>query len=128
MKPSILSAAGAVALVLGGSAVAEPRPTLPYEGHSTQCLDTLGTPQPPVCRTIGSASRLRSKPDTCICGGAGLREVSVPFCGPGEVSAPDSAAANRARLAAATAGTLMTARFEGRRFCAQPGRTGRTGP
>ncbi len=116
------------ATALAGFALADPRPTFPYTGVATQCLDTLGTPQPPVCRTIGSASRLREQPDTCICGGGALREVSVPFCQPGEVSAPDSRAANRARLAAARAGTLMTARFEGRRFCAQPGRTGRTGP
>lgn len=123
---SMLVILGAAAL-MAGPAVADPRPTFPYEGVATQCLDTLGTPQAPVCRTIGSASRLRSAPDTCICGGAALRTVTVPFCAPGEISAPDSAAANRARSHAANAGTLMTATFEGRRFCAQPGRTGRSG-
>lgn len=123
-----VAAAFALAGVLAGVAAADPRPTIPYRGVATQCLDTLGTPQPPLCQTIGSASRLREQPDTCICGGGAVREVSVPFCQPGEVSAPDSLDANLARLAAAQAGTLMTARFEGRRFCAQPGRTGRSGP
>lgn len=128
MKPAPSILAAALCVAAAGSASADPRPTFPYKGIATQCLDTLGTPQAPVCRTIGSASRLRSQPDVCICPGAALREVSVPFCGPDEVSAPDTAAANRARRAAADAGTLMTARFEGRRFCAQPGRTGRSGP
>ena len=116
----------AFGLAAAGSAAADPRPTVPYKGVATQCLDTLGTPLAPACRTIGSASRLREQPDICVCA-AGVREVSVPFCQPGEISAPDSLAANRARLAAARAGTLMTAAFEGRRFCAQPGRTGRSG-
>ena len=126
MKPNTLVLAAAV-MALAGSAAADPKPVYGVRDRpATQCLDTLGIPRAPVCRTL-QASRIRTEPDICICE-AGLREVSVPWCALDEVSAPDSAAANRVRNVAAKAGTLMTARFEGRRFCAQQGRTGRTGP
>ena len=110
------------ALLAAGSAAADPRPVVPARGTATQCLDTLGVTHGPVCRTH-QASRLDVEPDICTCG-AGLRQVSAPYCTPGERPAPDSAAAARVRLEAAKAGDLFSARFEGKRFCTPLGRSG----
>ncbi len=120
MRSAVIAFLLAAACAAG--AVADPRPTVAPRGTATQCLDTLGVPRAPVCRTH-QASRIDVEPDICICG-AGLREVSAPYCDPGEKPAPDSADADRARLDAAKHGALFSARYQGRRFCTALGRSG----
>ena len=124
MRRLILSAA---LLALAAPALADPVPTGPVAVQSGKaCLDTLGGRRPPSCRTI-LASRIQTEPDICLCP-AGLLPVAAPYCAAGESPAPDSKDADRARLKAAKAnGTLVGARYQGRRFCVTRGRTGYSG-
>ena len=117
----------AVLLAFAAPAYADPVPTGPVELESGKvCLDTLGGRRPPDCRTT-NASRIQTEPNICLCA-AGLRPVAAPYCAPGEVPAPDSKEADRARLEASKAsGTLVGATFQGRRFCVTRGRTGYSG-
>ena len=109
-------------LVGAGAAVADAGPTSPVQGRGKTCLDTLGDIRPPICHSH-NASRILTEPDICLCS-AGLRTVAAPYCEPGEAPAPQSAAAGRARLAAANAhGDYLEGRFEGRRFCLPRGRS-----
>ena len=108
----LLAAAFSTAAV---AAAADPRPVVGASALARQCLDPSGRRIAPSCRRY-ETSRLATEPDICVCGPA-LREVRTPYCAPSETPAPDSAAADRARLAALKRGDLDTARFEGRRFC-----------
>ncbi len=122
MRPLHLAALGLC--LAAAPAAADPRPTGPIELQGAKvCLDTLGVRHAPDCRTT-NASRIVTDPDICLCP-AGLREAPAPYCDPGETPAPDSADADRARLAAVKAtGTLVGASYGGRRFCVTRGRTG----
>ena len=55
---------------------------------------------------------------SCRCPGRSTHDT-VDYCKPDEKPAPDQVDANRARAAAAANGTLRTATFQGRRFCAR---------
>ena len=122
MRQLILSTA--LLLAAAVPAAADPTPTGPVQLQSGRvCLDTLGGRHAPACRTT-NASRIQTEPDICVCA-AGLREVAAPYCAAGELPAPDSKDADRARLEAAKAnGTLDGAGYQGRRFCVTRGRTG----
>jgi hypothetical protein len=78
----------------------------------TVCLKPDGSTFSPRCRLHYGV------PDGCDC--RGQSQVSVAVCGEHESPAPQTAAANHARSAAAARGELMSATFEGRRFCARP--------
>ena len=81
-------------------------------------VDPFPRPDTTVCiRADGStyAPHCQGKPNVCNC----RRDyhVTPPNCLRGEAPAPSGVEANKARYAAAAAGKLETARYDGRRFC-----------
>ncbi len=88
---------------------------------ATLCLDPGGINHAPICHSQ-NASRFPTQPDICQCDGP-YRQVDAPWCAPGEHSAPDSAALDRARAdyAAKHGSSLLGFTFEGHRSCVPQG-------
>lgn len=84
---------------------------------TTICLNGIGAMVPATCK--GQASRLDAREDICICHGA-TEMVKAPVCGPGVNPPSNTAAYERARLAAVSHGSLMDARWEGQPMCVAP--------
>ena len=81
---------------------------------TTLCLDVSGKNLPATCRA--QASRLDPREDICTCPLGGDR-VTVPICPQGVSPPAESAAYEKARLAAVTNGSLVGATYEGKPMC-----------
>jgi hypothetical protein len=113
MKSVIL----ATVLSLGTLAMSMPVAAQAPSGErtATVCLRVDGSLRAPNCKR----SSLWRQDDICNCPGP-TDMVQAPLCAPNEVPAPESADANRARVAAVHNGSLVGATFNGRRFCVRP--------
>jgi hypothetical protein len=116
MKAIIFAAAAALGLSAGWASAdslsANPPKTM------TICLDSGGHKAPVHCRTQ-DASRLDAREDVCSCPGA-TRQVTAPVCAPGVRPPGESAAYERARLRAASHGSLADATWQGQPMCVAP--------
>lgn len=115
MKPSIILAAAALSLGPGlasAQSLADNPPKV-----TTVCLDVAGHSRPAHCRA--EASRLDAREDICLCP-AGAQTVQAPVCGPGVRPPGESAAYERARLAAVSKGSLVGATWQGQPMCVAP--------
>lgn len=97
---ALAAVAGLSGADAGGQA--HPYPRL----DTTVCIRGDGSTYAPHCQ---------GKPLLCECG----RDfhVTLPVCARGEAPAPSGVEANKARFAAAAAGKLHAARYNGQRFC-----------
>jgi hypothetical protein len=113
MKLSILLAGAALALGAGAASADSPGAKT-----TTICLDSGGHQAAVHCKTQ-DASRLSNREDICICPAA-TRQVTAPLCAPGEKPPGESAAYERARLEAASHGSLTEAMWQGKPMCVAP--------
>ncbi|MEI9963826.1 MAG: hypothetical protein WDM92_03165 [Caulobacteraceae bacterium] len=117
MRLSLPAILAGVALA---ASFAQPGAAKPHDADdprhgATLCLDGLGVGHPPVCRD-SDASRFAHPPDICLCHGP-YRQVTAPWCAPGERPPADSAAFDRARARASQDGSLFGDTYHGKRFC-----------
>lgn len=111
MKPWMLL--GAVLSLAAGAAAAQSLADNPPK-VTTVCLDVAGKSLPATCRA--HASRLDAREDICLCPAGGDR-VTISVC-PAGVKAPgESAAYEKARLAAVNKGSLVGAMYQGKPMC-----------
>lgn len=106
----------AAALVAGAAAAqssADPTTT-------TACIDVSGRSLPVTCRV--QAGRLNHREDICQCLDGG-QQVTVSVCPAGVKPPAESAAYERARLAAISKGSLVGAQWQGRPMCVAPRNT-----
>jgi hypothetical protein len=115
MKLSILLAATALALSAGAASADSID-----RSSTTICLDSGGRQLAPSCKSQ-DASRINQQEDICICPAATLR-VKAPLCGAGVTPPAESAAYERARLAAVSHGSLEGAQWQGQAICVAPHR------
>ncbi len=108
MRTLILAAA--LTLIAGAASARSHHPQ-----EATLCLDQLGGSHPPVCHSL-EASRISQAPDICQCRGP-WRQVSAPYCAPGERPQAESAAFEHARARASRDGSLFGDSFQGRSMC-----------
>ena len=109
MKIAHLIAAAALGLSAGAASAQSLDGTT-----SIVCLDVSGRSLPANCRA--PASRLDPHLDICSCPAGGQR-VTIPVC-PKDVDPPaESAAYEKARLAAVSKGSLVGATYEGKPMC-----------
>jgi hypothetical protein len=108
---SLVSVVTTLAVALAGSAGGASGQGVPLPRSQTVCMRHDGVIYSPHC--VATTSSV-----TCNCGAD--PHVVAPICGKDERPAPTTPAANKARYAAAAAGHLDTAVFEGRRFCVHP--------
>lgn len=111
--PALLAAA---VLGLSGAASAQSLADNPPK-TTTICLDVGGKLLPAHCR--GQASRLDAREDICLCP-AGADRVTTPVCQRGVHAPAESAAYERARLAAVTHGSLVGQSYNGQPMCVAP--------
>jgi hypothetical protein len=111
MRPWILL--GAVLSLAAGAANAQSLADNPPK-TTTVCLDVAGKSLPARCH--GQASRLDAREDICLCPAGGDR-VTIPVCPAGVKAPAESAAYERARLAAVSKGSLAGASYQGQPMC-----------
>jgi hypothetical protein len=109
MKIARLIAAAALGLSAGAASAQSLDATT-----SILCLDVSGKILPANCRA--PASRLDPHIDICTCPMGGNR-VTVPVCPKGVEPPAESAAYEKARLAAVTKGSLVGAMYQGKPMC-----------
>ena len=114
MKLPALLAVGTLALagVANAQSLADNPPKT-----TTICLDVAGKQLPAHCR--GQASRLDAREDICLCP-AGADRVTTPVCPQGVRAPAESAAYERARLAAVQHGSLVGQSYNGQPMCVAP--------
>lgn len=105
-----LSAAGPIAGVASAQSMSDPTTT-------TVCIDVSGRSLPVTCRA--QAGRLNQREDICQCLDGG-REITIPICPTGVRPPAESAAYERARLAAINKGSLVGAMWQGKPMCVAP--------
>ena len=104
MRHLVLSAFCLAAVVVSASGAASAG-----DAKVTMCIRHHGS--------LYNVHCMRSKPGKAVCDCGSDYHVAVPICGAAEQPAPSNAEASKARFAAAAAGNLDTATYEGRRFC-----------
>jgi len=115
MRFHVLICAGALSLAAGaafGQSLADNPPKT-----TTICLDVAGKSLPARCKV--QASRIDAREDICLCPAGGDR-VTAPVCPAGVRAPADSAAYERARLAAVNHGSLVGAMYNGQPMCVAP--------
>lgn len=84
---------------------------------TTACIDVAGRSLPVTCRV--QAGRLNAREDICQCLNGG-RQVTVSVCPAGVKPPTESAAYERARLAAIKKDSLVGATWQGQPMCVAP--------
>ena len=87
---------------------------------TTICLDSGGRQLAPHCKSQ-DASRLSQQEDICICPAA-TQQVKASLCASGVNPPGESAAYEKARLAAVSHGSLVSASWKGQPMCVAPHR------
>jgi hypothetical protein len=109
MTIATLIAAAALSLCAGAALAQSMDPKT-----TTLCLDVAGKSLPAACRA--PASRLDRREDICTCPMGG-QLVTTPICPEGVKPPPESAAYEKARLAAVSRGSLIGAMYQGKPMC-----------